>query len=106
VRVLLDESLPVDLAAELPGHDVATVRSQAWTGLLNGELLRRARGAFDVFITMDQSLPHQQNLAVSQIAVVLIRARSNRLSDLRPVIPQLLAAIAVAKPGEVQRVGA
>jgi hypothetical protein len=106
VRVLLDESLPVDLAAELPGHDVATVRSQGWTGLLNGELLRRARGAFDVLITMDQSLPHQQNLPAMQVAVVLVRARSNRLSDLRPLIPHLLAAISTATPGEVRRVGA
>jgi hypothetical protein len=49
VRVLLDENVPVDLAAELPGHEVFTVTRLGWSGLKNGELLTRARGRCDVF---------------------------------------------------------
>jgi predicted nuclease of predicted toxin-antitoxin system len=106
VRILLDESLPHDLAGELTSHDVRTVAGQGWAGLQNGELLRRARPAFDVFLTMDQNLPYQQNLRATALAVVLIRARSNRMADLRPLLPAVLDAIAAAKPGEVRRVGA
>ena len=106
MRVLLDESLPVALAAELPGHQVETVRGHGWAGFLNGELLRRARAEFDVFVTMDRNLPHQQNLVAIGMAVVLVLAKSNRLSHLRPLIPAILEAIAAIKPGELRRVGA
>lgn len=78
MRVLLDESLPVDLAAELKGHDVLTVRGQGWTGLLNGELLRRAREEFDLFVPMDRNLPNQQNLRAIGTPVVLVLAKSVR----------------------------
>ncbi len=106
MRVLLDESLPTDLAAELLGHDVRTVTGYGWSGLLNGELLRRARGEFDVFVTMDQNLPHQQNLRAIGMPVVVVLAKSNRMADLRRLIPDILAAITIAEPGTVRRVGA
>ena len=106
MRVLLDESLPSDLAADLPRHDVRTVSGHGWSGLLNGELLRRARGEFDVFVTMDQNLPHQQNLGAIGMPVVLVFAKSNRMADLRPLIPAILEAVTGAEPGAVRRVGA
>ncbi len=59
-----------------------------------------------MFVTMDQNLPHQQNLAAIGMAVVLVRATSNRLVDLRPLVPAILAAVAVVRAGEVRRVGA
>jgi hypothetical protein len=105
VRVLLDESLPHDLADELTNHAVTTVAGVGWAGLPNGELLRRARGRFDVFVTMDQNLPYQQNLEAAGMPVVLVRARSNRMADLRPLVPAILKAIPSAKAGEVLRVG-
>ena len=106
MRGLLDESSPIDLAAELPGHDVETVRGQGWAGLPNGELLRQARTEFAVFVTMDRNLPHQQNLTAIGMAVVLVLAKSNRMLDLRPLMPAILSAIAAVRPGEVRRVGA
>ena len=106
MRVLLDESLPIDLAADLKGHDVVTVRGQGWAGMQNGELLRQARNAVDVFVTMDRNLPHQQNLTAIGMAVVLVLAKSNRLADLRPLVPRILDAIAQVQPGEVRSVGA
>jgi hypothetical protein len=63
MRVLLDENLPLDFAADLPGHDVQTVRGRGWTGIENGELMRLAAKPGDVFITMDQNLPRQQSVA-------------------------------------------
>ena len=106
MRVLLDESLPIDLAAELTGHDVVTVRGQGWTGVQNGELLRRARAEFDVFLTMDRNLPHQQNLTAIGMAVVLVLAKSNRLADLKPLVPRMLEAVVQVRRGEVRSVGA
>jgi len=105
VRVLLDESLPHDLAAELPGHDVRTTSGQGWAGLQNGELLRRAQPLFEVFVTMDRNLAYQQNLEAIGMPVVLVRAKSNRMLHLRPLIPAILDGIARVQPGEVRRVG-
>lgn len=105
MRVLLDENLPLDFAAEIVGHPVQTVRGLGWTGSENGELMRLAATVCDVFVTMDQNLPHQQNLARLPFGVILLRAPSNRLLHLRPVVAALLAAINTSKPGELQRVG-
>jgi hypothetical protein len=103
VRVLLDESLPIELAVELAG---TTVAARGWSGLTNGELLRRATEAgFDVFVTADQSLPHQQNLEGAAIAVVVVRARTNRIQDLLPLLPDLRRALEEVGPGQVLRVG-
>ena len=106
MRVLLDESIPIDFALDLPELQPQTVIGLGWAGLKNGALLRQAVGEFEVFITMDKNLQFQQNLAAHAIAVVLIRARSNRVNDLRPLVPQILAAVAASEPGTIRVVGA
>lgn len=91
MKVLLDECVERRLAGE------------------NGELLARAAHEFDVFVTVDHNLPFQQDLPQFALAVVVLRARSNRIADLRALIPQLLAALPAAKPaakpGDVTWVG-
>jgi hypothetical protein len=62
VRILLDESLPRPFARLLPEHDVRTVPAMGWAGKLNGELLQLAAVEFDVLLTSDQNIEHQQNL--------------------------------------------
>jgi hypothetical protein len=94
MRILLDESLPDELQAELTGHDVRTVGGVGWSGLKNGELLARSAREFDVFLTADQNLQYQQNLNKLPISVVVLAAKSNRILDLRPLIPQLLKTLA------------
>ena len=106
MRVLLDESIPVDFAQDLAGLDAQTVIGLGWAGLKNGALLRQATGQFQVLLTMDKNLRFQQNLAAHPIGVVLIRARSNRIGDLRPLVPQILHAIATVEPGKILAVGA
>jgi hypothetical protein len=105
VRVLLDESIPIDFALDLRGLEAQTVIGLGWAGLKNGALLRQAAGQFQVLITMDKNLRFQQNLAAHAIVVVLIRARSNRIADLRPLVPQILAAVAATEPGTIRVVG-
>jgi hypothetical protein len=106
VRVLLDENLPHDLIAALSEHAVSTVQGMGWAGVENGELLNRAGGHTDAFITMDRKLERQQNLAVLPFGVVLVVARSNRVQDLLPLIPDVLAALDRIQPGRLEQVGA
>jgi hypothetical protein len=106
VRVLLDENLPVGLAHLLVGHDAATVAGLGWAGVTNGELLRRVSGRFDAFLTMDRNLAQQQPLGSLSFGVVLLSARSNRLLDLQPLVPDVLIALDKLEPGSLGRVGA
>lgn len=106
MRVLLDESIPVDFARDLSELAPDTVIGLGWAGLKNGALLQRAAGQFQVLVTMDKNLRFQQNLAAHDIGVVLVRAHSNRIDDLRPLMPEILAAVRAAVPGEVRVVGA
>jgi predicted nuclease of predicted toxin-antitoxin system len=106
VRILLDESLPRQLAQSFPGHYVSTVVQQQWTGLKNGDLLRRAKEeGFEVFVTADQNLEYQQNLVHSGLGIVVVKAARNRMTELRPLIPSLLDAVLSARPGTAVRVG-
>jgi hypothetical protein len=106
VRVLLDENLPADLAAELVGHDARTVGQMGWAGIKNGELLLRMRGEFQGLLTMDRNLQRQQNLSALPFGVVLVRAPSNRLNHLRPLVPAIMEALSTLAPGEHRTVGA
>jgi predicted nuclease of predicted toxin-antitoxin system len=84
MRVLLDENLDWRLKRDLPGHEVESVPLLGWAGIQNGALLRKAmESGFDVLITMDSNMVYQQDLASHAIAVVVLRARSNRLADTR-----------------------
>jgi len=106
VRVLLDENLPHDLGAALIGHDVVTVQGLGWAGIKNGELLRRAGGTVDALLTMDRRLERQQKLDGLSFGIVVIRARSNRVADLQPLVADILATLKNLKPGVLQHVGA
>ncbi len=105
MKLLLDECVDQRLAAEIQGHAVKTVPEMGWANFKNGELLRLAQHDFDVFITVDRSLPHQQNLAKFNIAVVILRAWTNRLADLKRVIPHLLAELPTAPVGQATFIG-
>jgi len=105
MRILLDENLPRKLVGYLVEHDCRTVAECGWSGRKNGELLLLADPLFDVLLTLDKNLPYQQNLDTRQIAVLIIRARSNRIQDLLPIVPECLTALATIEPRQVVRVG-
>lgn len=100
MRLLLDESLPRRLGRLLVGHDVVTVADAGWTGLTNGRLLRIAQHEFDCLVTADRSLVYQQSLPRFDIAVVVLRAKTNRLEDLAPLIPMILELLPTLRPGQ------
>ena len=101
MRILLDENLNWRLERYLPGHDVRSVPLLGWAGLKNGKLLTRAQDEFEVLISMDGSIAAQQNLSKYKIAVVGLKARSNRLEDTSPLMPQVLALLPNLKPGTI-----
>ncbi len=72
-----------------------------WLGLSNGRLLVAANPHFDVFLTVDKNLVRQQDLAGLRIAVIVLRARSNKIEDLGPLMPQVLLLLASIQQGTV-----
>ena len=101
MRLLLDECVDRRLAREIRGHEVSTVSELGRAGIRNGELLVRASGRFDVFVTVDRNLAFQQSTAKLAVAVVILRARTNRLVDLKPLVPKLLDRLLNTKLGEI-----
>lgn len=106
MRVLLDENLPHDLISELADYEVVTVQGLGWAGVKNGELLHRAAGQVAAFLTMDRRLEHEHDLGALPFGVVVVRARSNRVQDLRPLVGAIREALTRIGPGKVERVGA
>ncbi len=83
--MLLDEMLDRRLKRWLPeGVEAVTVRERGWDSRKNGELLALAEKEFDIFLTTDRGIPHQQDLSRFDLEVVVLSARSNRLADLEP----------------------
>lgn len=105
MKVLIDENLPRKLAGHLKGHECRTVAECGWAGKKNGELLSLAEAEFDVLLTLDKNIPNQRGLQSGRMAILIVRAPSNRIQDLLPVIPDRLAALGSSKPGQVVRVG-
>ena len=101
MKLLLDECIDRRLAKEIEGHEVVTVPQAGWAGIQNGELLRLAQAQFDVFVTVDRNLSFQQHLPQFTIAVIVLQAPTNRLKDLRPLVPQLQQMVPVAPKGQV-----
>ncbi len=77
-----------------------------WSGTLNGELLQRASGTIEVFVTLDRKLEHQHDISTLPFGVVILRARSSKMQDLAPLVQGILDALTRLRPGQVVQVGA
>lgn len=98
MRILLDESVPARLGPLLVGHQSISVQKRGWAGARNGHLLALASDEFDVLLTADRGIGHQQNLATLPIAVLVVHAKTNRLVDMLPLVPSILEALATLMP--------
>jgi predicted nuclease of predicted toxin-antitoxin system len=106
VRIVLDACVPAGLAAFLGHHDVTTVSRMFGTSDIDdGELLDRLRGHCDAFVTVDKSIRFQQNLRSRPFPIALLRAHSNSLEHLVPLVSGLLVALEGAGPGDVLVIG-
>jgi hypothetical protein len=106
MRLLLDECVPRPLKRDLVGHDVHHVVDMGWSSKRNGELLQlMVADGFDALLTVDHSLEFQQNLGAVGVGVVVVLAKSNRVKELRPLVPLMLEALARLTAGALIRVG-
>jgi Domain of unknown function (DUF5615) len=105
VKIFLDECVDWRLSREMTGHEVKSARQMGWLAIKNGELLSLAGRAFDVFVTADRNLSFQQNTENLPIPIIVLCAATNRLADLKPLIPELMIAIANARGRTVTLVG-
>jgi predicted nuclease of predicted toxin-antitoxin system len=105
VKILLDECLPLDFRHSLAEHEVHSAEWAGLKGRKNGELLREAELAgYQVLLTVDQGIPHQQNLA-GRKPVIQIRSRTNQLEDLLPFVEAILSTLATIVPGRIVPIG-
>lgn len=104
-RVLFDEDVPRPLRRDLPGFEIQTVVEAGWSGIKNGELLRRADPLFDAFLTADRNLPFQQNLTgLRRMGLVVLAIGSTKLKDLQPFASEIAGALDSAGPGTLLRI--
>jgi hypothetical protein len=97
--------MPRRLKRALVGHDARTAPEMGWASKRNGELLRLAEREFDVFLTVDRQIQHQQNLSTFSIAVIVMVAPTNTLLNLHPLITEVLRVLPTVKPGQTTIVG-
>jgi hypothetical protein len=97
LKVLVDESAPRLIKKRLPDFSIDTVQEMGWSGLTNGELLKVAEEQFDVFVTADKNIRHQQNLTGKKLAVVVLP--SNQVPVVARLIPAIERSLKTIKPG-------
>ncbi|MBE9235682.1 DUF5615 family PIN-like protein [Anabaena aphanizomenioides LEGE 00250] len=100
MKLILDECIDRRLTQEFIGYEIKTVPQMGWAGTKNGKLLALIEKEFDVFITVDRNLSFQQNLSQFNIAVVVLQAKSNRLMDLKPLVPKILDILSTVVKGQ------
>ncbi len=106
MKVLLDECLPKKLKREVEADFVQTVPEAGWASKKNSELLRLAEADFDVLLTNDQNMEHQQNLSKFNLAFVVLVASTNDIEDLKPLMPAVNEALKTIKAGEIEYIEA
>lgn len=105
MRILIDECVDQRIRFLFVGHDCQTAAYAGLDGYKNGALLAAAESAgFEILITTDREIPYQQNLSGRKISIVVLCATTNRLADLRPLIPEALRKLDKIKPGQVVQI--
>jgi len=101
MKILLDECVPWPMHKFLAGHECSTAQQHNWGGIKNGDLLRLAEKEFNLFITSDQNIRYQQNLAGRQIAI--LELSTNDLRRIQAAAELILSAVAAIQPEEFRR---
>jgi predicted nuclease of predicted toxin-antitoxin system len=108
MKILIDECLPAALQGSLTaqGHECQTVRQAGFGSKKNGELLTLAERQWNVLLTSDRNIKHQQNMSGRSVSILILCAKSNRMKDLLPIMPACAQALLSIQPGQVVEVGA
>ncbi|HXJ03742.1 MAG TPA: DUF5615 family PIN-like protein [Candidatus Acidoferrum sp.] len=107
MKILIDECLPDELKGTLTGmgHECQTVRMAGYGSKKNGELLTIAEGRWEVLLTSDRNIKYQQNMTGRSVSILILRAKSNRMKDLLPLMPACAEALLSIQPGQVVEAG-
>ena len=98
MKILFDECMPQPLRRRLAEFDVSTAQEMGWGRLKNGDLLRRAEGVFDAFLTADQQLKYQQDLSGRKLALLVLS--TNRWPKVKAKAPEIIAGLLALRPGD------
>lgn len=104
MKLLFDECVPRPLRKEFGEHSVSTIEQAGYKSLKNGDLLRAASQDFDVLITVDKNIEHQQNPKNVPMAILVLSARTNKLESLLPLMPSAREALGTISQGEIVKV--
>ena len=103
MRVFLDENVDPRLMERLVGFEVESIQTQGWFGVSNGELISRIEASYDVLISHDQGLVHQQNWEGRSLSLIVLRTKSTELAAYESGVPKLLETLAAIGRGEIVR---
>ncbi len=101
MKLLLDECVPCRLKRDFVEHDISTIDEANFKGLKNGKLINAASEFFEVLITIDKSIRHQQNRDDLPLPIIILSAKSNRYESLSPLIPEALKILQSIKPAKL-----
>jgi predicted nuclease of predicted toxin-antitoxin system len=105
MKLLLDECLPLDFRLSFPNHEAHTAQWAGLKGAKNGELPRAAEDAgYDVLLTVDRGIPHQQRPTGRKLSIILLHSRTNQIEDLLPLVGAILRALETILPGQITAV--
>jgi uncharacterized protein DUF5615 len=106
MKILFDECILRKFKNSFAGHESLTVPEAGFAGKKNGELLLLAeRQGFEIFLTMDKGVEYEQNLTGRSIAIMILRAKSNRLADLLPLAEACELQMRLIRAGQTLRIG-
>jgi hypothetical protein len=101
--ILFDNGTPAPLRHALKGHTVVEAIERGWDRLVNGELIAAAEAAgFELLLTTDKSIRHQQNLTNRKLAFVVLG--NQQWPTLRKYVDRVVAAVNAATPGSYTEV--
>jgi hypothetical protein len=102
MRILLDECVHAGIKKAFAGHSVQTVPEAGWSGIKNGKLLALVAGHFDVFLTIDQNIRRQHNLANLPFAILFVSVPNNMIDSYKPLFDLMRETAQKLQPGEVR----
>jgi predicted nuclease of predicted toxin-antitoxin system len=101
MKILFDQGTPAPLRQTFSAHSVATAYEMGWSNLSNGDLLAQAEISFDLLITTDQNLRHQQNLTGKHLAILVLPTTS--WPDIQKHVPEIQVAVDATLIGEYRK---
>ena len=101
MKVFVDECVTYLLMPHFTRHSFTHIFDTPWRGMKNGALLRLVESKYDVFLTTDRHIPHQQNLRKLNLAFIILRGISNKIDGLLPLVPETLDALDHINTGDL-----